>query len=134
MNYEESRKRFERHIGMARHRRRLIKQTNSGELSPSESAACDQEIAELSRKGSQFIAEFDKLQEAGDFAALKLAREIEADPLFSERIQLWVRDEFEAEEKPTTLFQKIRSFAGTISLLILGTQMVDHWRYGTSRK
>ena len=134
MNYEELRRKFERHIGMARRRRRLMKQTESGELSPGEIAACDQEIAELGRKGSQFAAEFDKLQNAGDFAALKLQRELEADPSISKQIELWVRDEIDAEEKPISLLQKARSFVGTISLLILGTQMIDHWRYGPSRK
>lgn len=124
MRYEDLRRQIEENFKLARRRGRLIRATENGKLSPGEAAAHDQKIAELTRMGSQFLAKLEKLKETDGFIVEKINREIAA-AIYDHNISSGIQ--------PTSLFQKIRTFIGTVSLVMLGTQMVDHWRHGSSR-
>jgi hypothetical protein len=122
MHYEELRRRIEKHLGLAQKRERLIRATDSGRLSPGEVAAHDQEIADLTRQCSQFTVFLNKLTAENDPALAKFNRELNA--AMQDRAAM-------SGEEPTSYFQKIRAFVGTVSLVVLGVQMVDHWRHGS---
>ena len=119
MRYEELRQYVEEHMKLARRRMRLIQEAESGRLSPGELADYGKEIAVLGRKCSKFKAELTRLRQTGDFAMSKLEREFDA--AIDER-------NAKGNRRPTTTFQKIRTYIGSMSLLILGTQMINSWQ------
>ena len=119
MLYEELRRQFEEHVQLAQKRRRLIRKADSGKLSPGELADCDQKISELTRKCSQFKAMLARLTKEDDQSLAKLNREFQAS--MDDRAA-------QGNEEPTSTLQKARSFIGTMSLLVLGTWMIDSWR------
>jgi len=114
MEYEELRKKYQSCQKSAARMGDLQGRADNGGLSPERLVACRQEIARLTEELGAYEHLFALLEDAGDPAWLKLSRELDA-----------ALNEY---QEPANLRKMAKDFIGTISILILGTWIVDGLR------
>ena len=119
MGYEELRKQYIEYLSMGARLGRLKRRAKAGGLSPDRLAACKQEIDRLDKESSRLSAEFQALEDAGDPAWTKLSREL--DFAMTEYTK-------HGDEEPVGFLSQAKRVVGAVSLLILGTWMIDSWR------
>ena len=118
MNYKELRKKFKDHSMAVGRYYRLKEKAATGRLSQERQAACDAEIARLSADIDSDEVLFNQLEAAKNPAWRKLSRELDtamaelADP----------------KHDPLSVGPMFKKFIGTMSLLIVGTWIIDGLR------
>ena len=118
MRYKDLRLLYEEYLKINRRRFRLVREVKRGRLPRGELAAYEQEIVKLKHRASIIEEKLKQLEREGDPAFAKLMREVKAA----------MRDAENDNGESASFFQKIRKFVGTVSILILGTWMIDSWR------
>jgi hypothetical protein len=118
MNYEMLRNRYKKHIVAVARLNKLEDKAKAGALSPDRLAACNNEIARLSAKNKCDEELFTSLEKIRDPAWLKLGRELDAA----------LKEYSDDSHDPISMGQMFKKFFGTMSILILGTWMIDSWR------
>jgi hypothetical protein len=118
MRYEELRRLYEEYLKINRRRHRLGRELRRGKVPPGDLAAYEQEVFNLKHRASTIEERLKQLEREGDPAFAKLMREVKAA----------MRDAENDNGDWVSFFQKIRRFVGTVSILILGTWMIDSWR------
>lgn len=118
MRYEELRGLYDEYLSFNRRRFRLVRELNRGGLPAGKVAAYEQEALGLKHRDSVIEEKLNQLEREGDRAFAKLMREVKAA----------MRDAENDNGESVSMLQWIRGFVGTVSMLILGTWMIDSWR------
>lgn len=117
MEYEELRKKYKENAVLALRRRRLESRVENGGLSLDRLLACQQEIIRLDKEVKSNNAFFINLGNIGDPAWLKIERELDM-----------TMEEFANPHEHRSVFQIVRKVLGTVSMLIIGTWIIDSLR------
>jgi hypothetical protein len=118
MRYEQLRRLYEEYLKLNRRRFRSAREIKRGRLPAGELARYEQECVNLKQRSAVIAGQLKELERKGDPAFAKLMREVYAA----------MRDAENDNGESTGFLQKIRGLVGTVSLLILGTWMIDAWR------
>lgn len=118
MQYEALRKKYKNHAVSCARLLRLTKRAASGELSPDRLMLCNLAISSISSDIDRDESLFNQLEKAGDPAWRKMSRELDAA----------LAESTDPNHNPIGMGQMVKKFVGTMSLLILGTWMIDGLR------
>ncbi|MFA5767245.1 MAG: hypothetical protein WC919_04950 [Candidatus Paceibacterota bacterium] len=117
MRYEELRRRYIRCQETATRLGDLKEKAASGNLSAARLADCRQEISRLDAELAENEKLFTHLHEIDDPAWRKLSRELDA-----------ALKEYQSADDPLSLRRIAKKFISTMSVLILGTWIIDGLR------
>jgi len=117
MKYEELRRRYIQHHKIATRLGDLQEKAESGRLSPNRLSECRQEIDRLRVRLVEDEKLFTHLHEKGDPAWRKLSRELDA-----------ALGEYQSTDNPLSIRSAAKKFIGAMSVLILGTWIIDGLR------
>jgi hypothetical protein len=118
MKYEQLRKMYKNHVASVVRLRRLEAKAESGKLPPERLTDCKREIKRLSSETDSEIEFFTGLDRAKDPAWRKMSRELDTA----------LEEYSDPNHKPLSIIQMGGKFVKTLSLLIIGTWMIDSWR------
>lgn len=115
MKYEQLRQRYIDYTSVTARRNDLKSRINSGELPSFRLAACESEIARLSKEIDGYEVFFTHLEKIGDPAWIKITKELDI--------------EFENDSRTSVSFwQIVKKLIGTVSMLIVGMWAIDRLR------
>jgi hypothetical protein len=118
MEYEKLRSMYKVHLCSLVRLRELEDKAKSGKLSPERLRDCNYTITSLISKTDSEIEFFTRLEMANDPAWRKMSRELDTT----------LEEYSDPNHKPLSIIQMGSKFIKTLSLLIVGTWMIDSWR------